>query len=477
MDLPRRSFLMGAAAAGAASLAEPSCAAALPAPVRPEDFGAKGDGVTNDSAAFARLSAFVSQQGGGEVVLRATTYIVGSQRRSFGRDDYAFIPEPIMEFIGCTRPLLIRGHGAVLRCAAGLKFGTFDPMTGRPVRNVMPNYKRGELSSAYKWMIKVERCSGPIEISDFELDGNVGRLEIGGPWGDAGHQLPGTGIGLYDNSGSETVRRVYSHHHPLDGIIIDGHDAERAAASTFEAVRCEYNGRQGCSIVGGYGYVFTGCKFSHTGKAGHFSPPGAGVDIEAEGGKKVRNLRFSGCEFVDNSGPAILADQGDSQDASFSACTFVGSTSWSAWPNKPRMRFSACRFVGSVARAFGDARQPQRAAQFIDCTFLDDPALSPGGRVYFGGDPGGPIANLPDNPNVLFSRCSFRLTGKGVLPWTTNVVLFANCTMSQRSAVQSFPRGHFTGRNTIAGNAILYSAIIDGEVILNGKPMARGPQI
>ena len=46
--------------------------------------------------------------------------------------------------------------------------------------------------------------------------------------------------------------------------------------------------------------------------------------------------------------------------------------------------------------------------------------------------------------------------------------------MSQRSPKQSYPRGHFKGRNTITGNVVLYSAIIDGDVVLNGQPVARG---
>ena len=35
-----------------------------------------------------------------------------------------------MEFSGCTRPLRILGNGAIIRCAAGLRYGTFNPRTG-----------------------------------------------------------------------------------------------------------------------------------------------------------------------------------------------------------------------------------------------------------------------------------------------------------------------------------------------------------
>src|SRR5690348_6156661 len=45
--------------------------------VTPEQFGAAGDGQTNDTDAFAKMTAAVNKAGGGRVVLRKTTYIVG----------------------------------------------------------------------------------------------------------------------------------------------------------------------------------------------------------------------------------------------------------------------------------------------------------------------------------------------------------------------------------------------------------------
>src|SRR4051794_24413046 len=62
--------------------------------LRPEDFGARGDGVTNDTAAFNALAAAVNLRGGGLVELRRTTYIVGLQPpRQPG--PYAYNPVPV----------------------------------------------------------------------------------------------------------------------------------------------------------------------------------------------------------------------------------------------------------------------------------------------------------------------------------------------------------------------------------------------
>jgi hypothetical protein len=460
--------MIGALGGTALSLPFASACSAQAAPVfRPEDFGARGDGATNDSAAFAAMSDAVSRAGGGIVELRRTTYLVGAQTaRTTGPQSFA--PGRLMEFTGCTRPLVVRGNGARLRSAPGLRYGTFDPRTGRATRRALPNFVQGETATPYAWMIKVERCSGSVEISDLELDGNLARLNLGGPWGDMGYQIHAYGIGLYNNSGAEILRNLHLHHHGMDGLIVDGLDRDRRVRSRLENVRCEYNGRQGCSIVGGRGYDFVNCRFAHTGKGGVSSAPGAGVDIEAED-KRVRDLTFTDCEFVDNSGPGLLADSADSEGATFLRCTFVGTTSWAAWPKKPRFRFDDCNFVGAIAHAFADAERPERAARFTGCTFRDDPALSPTRQVY-----GTIIAELPSNPGVVFSGCNFRLTHQAVLPWSTGDVTYESCTMSQRSPTTSYPRGRYLGRSTISGNVGLSGALVVGELIVNGQRMARG---
>ena len=312
-----RRDVLGGLVASAALGAGPSSDCRAQSPTRvgaltPERFGAKGDGVSNDTVAFAALADEVNRRGGGTVVLRKTTYIVGRQHQLDNLDgSYAFEPDKIMEFSGCTRPLRILGNGAIIRCAAGLRYGTFNPRTGEPTNRPLPFYESREIASPYRWMIKVEKCTGPIEIRDLELDGNARGLVIGGPWGDTGWQIPAIGLGLYENSGPERIANIHTHHHGMDGVIINGIDKDRPVRSRLSRVRSEYNGRQGCSIVGGRGYDFADCQFNHSGRAGIESAPGAGVDIEGEN-KRVSDLTFTDCEFVDNRGVGLLADEGQS---------------------------------------------------------------------------------------------------------------------------------------------------------------------
>lgn len=466
MDIGRRSFMGAVAAAGAGLVAKTAFAATTETIVRPEQFGAKGDGVTNDTDAFAAMSAHVERQGGGTIELRKTTYLVGRQMP--GRPDWAFEPATIMAFRKLRRPLVIRGNGARLKCAPGLRYGSFDPHTSQPARLPMPNLREEVRASAYWAMITAVDCGAPIEIGDIELDGSLPQLRLGGPYGDTGIQLPGSGIYLRDNRAAETVRRVHSHHHGQDGIIIDG-DSRRPGRSRFEDVICEYNGRQGVSIVGGRGYDFLRCKFNHTGKSALFSAPGAGVDIEAEGGKTNRDISFTNCEFSNNTGCGLVADSGDSADVRFDGCTFIGTTMWSAWPRKPGFVFRNSTFVGTLVHAFSDA-DPRRATQFHECRFRDDPRLSPTGEIYYAGKESHFVADLAESRNVLFSRCSFLLTHKGLLPWSWHA-LYSDCTMSQAAPAESYPKGKYLGRNSIRGKVDLYGSIIVGSLTVNGTPV------
>lgn len=471
----RRQFLAGATATTVASAAFPVPATEV---LTPELFGARGDGRTNDTAAFKALSDHVNARGGGTIVLRPVTYIVGTQVATGGTHTavYSFAPADIIRLSHCTNPIVLHGNGARLRCAPGLRFGAFDPLTGRPAPDSLPERAFWKhRATPYQAMILVTRCSGPVEITEIELDGNLQELQAGGRYNPTvGWNAPADGILFIDNSGGARLSRIHSHHHARDGIQFND-STKRTTSTIMSDARCDFNGRQACSITGGRNYTFERCRFLNTSKAGFRSSPASGVDIEAEA-KTIRNVTFSQCEFANNWGFGIVAGTGDSEGLSFDQCKIIGTTNWAAWLHKPRMRFTGCLIVGSMINAFGDS-DPARATQFHDCRFTDDPSLSPTGRVYLA-KPKPAIAVLPTDPpmhcqNVLFNRCRFQLVAKGLLPSSGNVVRYADCEMSQHSPAVSRPRGTYTGTTTISGNADLSGSSIRGIVILNGRRIPK----
>jgi hypothetical protein len=315
-------------------------------------------------------------------------------------------------------------------------------------------------------MINVENCSADIEIVDIELDGNLRTMLVGGRSFRDGWEAFGYGIRLVGNKASERLARIRSHHLPLDGLLLIAAPGRSGSTSVSDVV-CDYNGRQGCTIGGGSNFSFDRCRFNHTGRAGFGASPGAGVDIES-GKDPIRHVTFTNCEFSDNLGFGLVAGSGDSADISCTSCRFIGTTNYAAWPDMPRMRFKNCLFVGSINHAHGDT-DPAAAAQFENCSFSDDPSLSPTGKVFL--SVGKWIAIVLQSPNVLFSHCRFRLIGDGVLPLSDNRVIYANCIMSQRSPKPSGPRGIYVGTTTITGNAYLENSSIRGTVIYNGRPL------
>ena len=461
--LDRRFFLGGSAAAALIGLSRSSAIGAsidVEPRLTPEMFGAKGDGVTDDSAAFSALSDRINAAGGGTVILRQTTYLVAKR----GDDVQQWAkPARLLVFENCSRSLVIRGNNAKIRCAPGQRYGVF---TASGDASAKTGKKRigAKVASPYDQMIYVHSCSGDVEIADLELDGSVAALKIGGRVGDKGWQISATGIKLRNNTGAETLRNIHTHHHGHDGIYIDGVDADTKPRRQLIGIRSDNNGRQGMSIVGGRGYEFVDSSFTDTGRAGLKSAPAAGVDIEAERHKQIRRLRFENCRFENNSGAGMVADTGNSADVRFEGCTFVSTATWAIWADKPGFVFDQCLFAGSIVHPCSSA-DPAQATHFTNCTFRDDPKLSSTGAIKLRDNL---IANIPHATNVLFDHCRFLLDHEGILPFTRHAI-YQDCVMSQRSSKQSFTAGTFKGTNRITGNANIGDSAIQGVVILNGR--------
>jgi hypothetical protein len=447
--------------------------------------GAKGDARTNDTAAFQKAAAIIQNAGGGTLIIPPGTYIIGLQLHEPGQ--YPFYKPQPMFHVSDINGLLIEGHNAILRTAPGLHFGSFDKDTGAIFNPKMPFMDRAYRVDIGR-MIDVTK-SRNIVIRNLQLDGNVSNLIIGGTWGDLGRQVEAYGISVYNDSNVH-LDHIYSHHHALDGAIIGWSGLKETDPPTpYTLTDCafEYNARQALSWVGGRGITARRCKFNHTQRGLNngiplASVPGCGLDIEAED-SVCRDGHFEDCQFLDNGGPGIAADQGDGGYTRFAHCAFWGTTSWSVWSNRPALAYEDCTFYGSAVHAVGSAN-PALATTWTRCTF-EDKRTNGDGKAY-----GKFLLELNgDLPNVRLDACVFTANTRKSIWCAGNGVTFTDCTITHRWPAP--PPGDFQcliRGGTLSGCHFMESfppetstswcIITDGTHIAPAKPtLVDGPHI
>jgi hypothetical protein len=360
-----------------------------------KDFGAKGNGKTNDQPAFEKASSFFNARGGrGKLVIPKGVYIVGKQ------DLKAGVKEQHVINLSHCKDLVIEGDQAVIRFRDSLRFGAFDPRSLSPFRSTQAVFAEYAYAAPIGNSINLTNCEH-VFIRNVEVDGNQRGMILGGKYGDTGFQLAHDGIAI-NNCADILLEKLYVHHMGRDGVQLANNSPAKWLTPDQKIVikdsRFEYNGRQGLSWVGGSGLKVTNSKFNFTGKSRILSAPGAGIDIEAEIGI-IQNGIFENCEFIDNGGCGMVADNGESRHMLFTNCLFWGTGSWSMWTTKPDYTFVKCKFYGSIVQGH-DAVNQKDATRFIQCLFEDK---SYNGKPAFGNY----LVEVNFKRRMFFGACTF----------------------------------------------------------------------
>jgi len=223
--------------------------------VRAPEYGARGDGRTDDTAAIQRAIQAVAGTGG-TVLVPAGTYLVNTVASS--------------------------SRGLVLGSRMTLKLA--DGAVLKAIPSAAQNYTIVSVASATQ-----------VAVLGGTLLGDRSRHTGGaGEWG--------MGLSI-QNSQQVSVSGVVAMDCWGDGFYISG-----SADVTLAAVRAEHNRRNGLSVTSCAGLSVRGSVFRNS----RGTAPEAGLDIEPNPGETVDRVAISGCTFADNAGSGLESGVPDS---------------------------------------------------------------------------------------------------------------------------------------------------------------------
>ena len=233
------------------------------------EFGAVGDGITDDYDAFIAAANYFKDKGTGTLILEPKTYLLDRYRIVGGENQNDVENIFFEDVVGFT----LEGNGATI-----LKKGDFNRTYDFDASGNKYSYVQG-LSIIF------ETCDN-LTIRNLTVDGQVqqttrdtGVLEDGG-----------YGIRL---SGSRNVilENVNSNNHTMDGFALmpsdKKYDGIKRICRNIRLINCSSlrNARQGLTAGHFVGLYVENCDFSETGKAaGTYGRvfPGLGIDFEMD---------------------------------------------------------------------------------------------------------------------------------------------------------------------------------------------------
>ncbi|HWQ52177.1 MAG TPA: glycosyl hydrolase family 28-related protein [Bryobacteraceae bacterium] len=258
------------------------------------EFGAKGDGITDDYSAIKAAADYICTAPGGTLVYPPGVYKIDRYRVINGprRNDVSNI-----RYNGCNGVQII-GTGAKI------------DVTGSFHRSA--DLTQGPYSVSYSvGVIPFEVLnSSNFKIVGFELDGNVDEMSR-----DPGVVEGGNAGILTTNCKNYSIENVNVHHFHTDGITLGGNSVVADQGAVLRNVTASNNARQGLSIVQLRTGTILNSQFLNTGRTGGsygHHEPAAGVDVEPERVPPAEDARtglltFDGCRFEENVGSQFIS--------------------------------------------------------------------------------------------------------------------------------------------------------------------------
>ncbi|MFZ1527394.1 MAG: T9SS type A sorting domain-containing protein [Ferruginibacter sp.] len=369
------------------------------------DFGAQGNGVVNDHAAFEAAAALINQNGGNiKLIIPDGIYLIGKQiehkENTANEIETVYQGIPAMYLNNISNVTIQGSKYTKIVYENSLKFGTFELSEGLPpgdlnLYNPSCSFLQPpppppsvtcttgiNYSNEYKYcgtigtFLHVNNAIN-LEVKDLEVNGNSSNYILGGNWGLGPRPIElrnSFGFFLFDIK-KATFSNLRLHHFGGDNFYLgsntNGQDIPTPVTNNvvIDRLVSEYAGRQAFTWSGGENICVTNSTFNHSARKQIITSPATGLDIEPElvAVPVCRNSFFANCEFGFNAGQGLTTGQsidnldypnpippdydpppGYTYNHYFSNCKFIGKYDVSARIYTDRVTFDGCEFYGEV---------------------------------------------------------------------------------------------------------------------------------
>lgn len=265
-----------------------------------KDFGAKGDGKTDDYEALQAAAKSVCKTPGAVLVFPQGVYKISRHRILAGAKKNTV---KNITFENC-RNVIIQGNGAKIDIKGDF-YRKADQIQGK----YGISYEEGVIP------FEMRNSSG-WTITGFELDGNVDQMQR------SANVIEGYNAGITTtNCRDYFINDVYVHHFHTDGIILGSGATIADLNGTLDRIDSANNGRQGISVLQARHILIKNSVFRDTGRTGAYGShaPAAGADVEPVRmppavDVKTSNIIFDSCRFENNLGYQFTSNWPDKVD-------------------------------------------------------------------------------------------------------------------------------------------------------------------
>lgn len=354
-----------------------------------KDFGAIGDGITDDTWAFYKAGNYLSNLNNTnyicKLVIPEGTYRVGKQIKwgtsiidPFGvvlsnasGTKFAYKYIDVFTIINGKNLIIEGDENSQILYNDSLYYGSWDAQLDVPKYLPLPNYNFS--LNAHLGIFLLLRNTKNVVLKNIKVNGNLKAFKVGGNWGDSGYQNGSIALQVRGSSENVLIKNFSATYFGQDAIYI-GVDTLSNKRIIIDKGILNYNGRQGLSWGGGSGLYVFNTQFNKTAKGGLANSPGAGLDIEPEQAEHTcQNGYFENSEFIDNGYTGLISYNPTAtaiiRNIKFNNCTFWGVTRFSLIISNAGLSFKNCKIYGGTSSLNGLSNANK--LYFKNCIFED----------------------------------------------------------------------------------------------------------